>query len=70
MSHISGDYTYQFVRLEPFYDNSNKTGMSSLVVGMNCNFQGVDEQSFGTSVTQGAYIDGTTGFMAWTNPIP
>ena len=68
MSHISGDYTYQFVRLEPFYNNSNKTGMSSLVVGMTCEFAGVD--SAGNPVTQSSYVDGTTGFMAWTDPIP
>jgi len=68
MSHISGDYTYQFVRLEPFYNNSNKTGISSLVVGMNCQFSGVDEQS--NPVTEGSYVDGTTGFMGWTDPIP
>jgi len=68
MSHISGDYTYLFTRLEPFYNNSNKTGVSSLVVGMNCQFVGVDEQS--NPVTEGSYIDGTTGFMGWTDPIP
>ena len=68
MSHISGNYTYNFVRLEPFYNNSSKTGMSSLVVGMNCQFSGVDEQS--NPVTEGSYIDGTTGFMGWTDPIP
>jgi hypothetical protein len=68
MSHISGDYTYQFVRLEPFYNNSSKTGMSALVVGMNCQFSGVDEQS--NPVTESSYVDGTTGFIAWTDPIP
>ena len=61
MSHISGDYIYQFVRLEPFYNNSNETGISALVVGMNCQFSGVDEQS--NPVVQSAYIDGTTGFV-------
>jgi hypothetical protein len=60
MSHISGDYNYTFVRLEPFYNNSNETGISALVVGMNCQFSGVDEQS--NPVVQSAYIDGTTGF--------
>ena len=59
MSHISGTYTYDFVRLEPFFDNSNKTGCSSLVVGMNCTFSGID--GFGHAITEGAYIDGTTG---------
>ena len=68
MSHISGDYNYQFVRLEPFYNNSSKTGISALVVGMSCGFSGVDEQS--NPVTQSAYIDGTSGFMGWTDPIP
>jgi len=68
MDHISGDYTFDFVRLEPFYNNSNKTGVSALVVGMNCNFSGTD--TFGHPVTQGAYVDGTTGFTAWTDPIP
>ena len=63
MSHISGTYTYDFVRLEPFYNNSNKTGVSSLVVGMSCQFSGVDEQS--NPVTEGSYIDGTTGFIEW-----
>ena len=67
MSHISGDYSYEFVRLEPFYNNSNKTGISSLVVGMNCQFSGVDEQS--NPVTQSAYIDGTTGFFEYV-PTP
>jgi hypothetical protein len=60
MSHISGTYTYDFVRLEPFFTNSAKTGISSLVVGMNCQFSGVD--AFDNPVTEGAYIDGTTGF--------
>jgi hypothetical protein len=63
MSHISGDYNYTFVRLEPFYNNSNKTGISSLVVGMTCQFSGVDEQS--NPVTESSYIDGTTGFVEY-----
>jgi len=60
MSHISGTYTYDFVRLEPFFTNSAKTGISSLVVGMGCQFSGVD--SLDNPVTEGAYVDGTTGF--------
>ena len=68
MSHISGTYTYDFVRLEPFFNNSAKTGVQSLVVGMNCQFSGVD--ALDNPITEGAYIDGTTGFMGWTNPIP
>ncbi len=67
MSHISGDYNYQFVRLEPFYNNSNQTGISALVVGMSCQFSGVDEQA--NPVTQSAYIDGTTGFVEYV-PTP
>ena len=59
MSHIAGTYTYDFVRLEPFFNNSNKTGISALVVGMNCQFSGTNE--FGSLTTEGAYIDGTTG---------
>ena len=59
MSHISGTYTYDFVRLEPFFNNSNKTGISSLVVGMNCQFSGTNE--FGSPTTESAYTDGTTG---------
>jgi len=59
MSHISGTYTYDFVRLEPFFNNSNKTGISALVVGMNCQFSGTNE--FGSLTTESAYIDGTTG---------
>ena len=59
MSHIFGTYAYNFVRLEPFYNNSNKTGISSLVVGMACNFNGTD--GFGHSTTESSYIDGTTG---------
>ena len=68
MSHISGTYTYDFVKLEPFFNNSAKTGIQSLVVGMNCQFNGVDTR--GNPITEGAYIDGTTGFMGWTDPIP
>jgi len=67
VSHISGDYSYSFVRLEPFYNNSNETGISSLVVGMNCQFSGVDQQS--NPVVQSAYIDGTTGFVEYV-PTP
>jgi len=67
MSHISGAYTYEFVRLDPFYNNSNKTGISSLVVGMSCQFSGVDELA--NPVTQSAYIDGTTGFVEYV-PTP
>ena len=63
MSHISGTYTYDFVRLEPFFNNSNKTGVSSLVIGMTCQFSGIDEVS--TPVTESAYIDGTTGFVEY-----
>jgi len=63
VSHISGTYTYDFVRLEPFFNNSNKTGVSSLVVGMTCQFSGVNE--FSTPVTESAYIDGTTGFVEY-----
>ncbi len=63
MSHISGDYNYTFVRLEPFYNNSNKTGISSLVVGMTCQFSGADEQS--NPVTESSYVDGTTGFVEY-----
>ena len=67
MSHISGTYTYDFVRLEPFFNNSAKTGISSLVVGMTCQFSGVDALS--NPVTESAYIDGTTGFVE-TVPTP
>jgi len=67
MSHISGDYSYEFVRLEPFYNNINETGISALVVGMSCQFSGVDEQS--NPVVQSAYIDGTTGFVEYV-PTP
>ena len=68
MSHISGTYSYDFVRLEPFFNNSNKTGCPSLVVGMTCQFSGTNE--FDSPTVESAYIDGTTGFTAWTDPIP
>ena len=67
MSHISGDYNYTFVRLEPFYNNSNETGVSALVVGMSCQFSGVDALS--NPVVESAYIDGTTGFVEYV-PTP
>ena len=68
MSHISGTYSYDFVRLEPFFNNSNKTGISALVVGMGCQFSGTNE--FDSPTIESAYIDGTTGFRGWTDPIP
>ena len=68
MAHLSGTYTYTFSRLDPMYNNSLKTGVQSLVVGLSCNFSGVDEN--GVAAVEGAYIDGTTGFMNWTDPIP
>lgn len=68
MSHLSGTYTYTFSRLEPMYNNSLETGCQSLVVGMNCIFSGVDAN--GIPATEGSYIDGTTGFLGWTDPIP
>ena len=68
MAHLSGTYTYTFSRLDPMYNNSLKTGVQSLVVGLNCQFSGVDEN--GVAAVEGAYIDGTTGFTNWTDPIP
>ena len=67
MSHISGTYSYSFSRLEPMYDNSLKTGCTSLVVGLSCNFSGVDQNDI--LVTEGAYIDGTSGFVEYV-PAP
>ena len=67
MSHLSGTYTFSFSRLEPMYDNSLKTGCQSLVVGMNCQFSGVDDNDVPVNV--GSYIDGVTGFTNWTDPI-
>jgi len=67
MAHLSGTYTYTFSRLDPMYNNSLKTGVQSLVVGLSCSFSGVDEN--GVSAVEGGYIDGTTGFTAWTDPI-
>ncbi|MDA7495774.1 hypothetical protein OAL45_00850 [bacterium] len=64
MSHISGDFNYSFVRLDPSWDNSLQTGVNSLVIGLNCTFTGVD--SHDTSVTESQYVDGSTG---WTESI-
>jgi len=64
MSHISGDFTYSFVRLDPSWDNSLQTGINSIVIGMNCTFTGVD--SFDTPVTESQYVDGSTG---WANSV-
>lgn len=60
MSHISGNYSFDFVRLDPSWDNSLETGINSLVIGMTCSFSGSD--SFGTSTTASQYVDGSTGF--------
>ena len=68
MAHLSGTYTYTFSRLDPMYNNSLKTGVQSLVVGLSCSFSGVDEN--GVPAVEGAYIDGTTGFTNWTDAIP
>ncbi len=67
MSHISGTYSYSFSKLEPMYDNSLKTGCTSLVVGLSCNFSGVDQNDI--PVTEGAYIDGISGFVEYV-PTP
>ncbi len=60
MSHISGNYSFDFVRLDPSWDNSLETGINSLVIGMTCAFSGSD--SFDTSTTASQYVDGSTGF--------
>jgi len=60
MSHISGEYSYNFVRLDSTWCDSCKTGINALVVGMTCTFSGVD--SFGNTQVVSKYIDGTTGF--------
>lgn len=63
MSHISGNYTYNFVRLDPTWDNSAETGIQSLVVGLTCAFTGVDSQGNEVNVSQ--YVDGSTGFSPY-----
>mgnify|MGYP000005017746 CR=1 FL=1 len=63
MSHVSGNYTYNFVRLDPTWDNSAETGIQSLVVGLTCAFTGVDSQGNEVNVSQ--YVDGSTGFSPY-----
>ena len=63
MAHLSGTYTYTFSRLDPMYNNSLKTGVQSLVVGLNCQYSGLDEN--GVSVVEGAYI-----CLLYTSPSP
>jgi hypothetical protein len=62
MSHqdFSGDYTYNFVRLDPEWNNSLKTGISSLVIGLTCTYSGTD--SCGCECIESQYVDGSTGF--------
>ena len=60
MSHITGHYVYDFTRIDPYWNNSSETGISSLVVGMTCNFSGQDSQE--VTQTKSTYIDGATGF--------
>jgi len=60
MAHITGHYIYDFTRLDPYWNNSSETGISSLVIGMTCNFSGQDSQE--VIQTKSAYIDGATGF--------
>jgi len=56
MSHISGNYNYKYIRIQPEWSNSNQTGISSLVLGLSCSFDGVD--SYGNALTVSRYIDG------------
>jgi hypothetical protein len=63
MSHISGEYTYQFTRIEPFWCDSAETGVEKLVVGLTCTFSGVDSHENEVNVAN--YVDGTTGFMPY-----
>ena len=60
MSHVSGNYVYDFSRLDPTWNNSAETGIQSLVVGLTCSFTGVDSQDNQVTISQ--YIDGVTGF--------
>ncbi len=60
MSHVSGNYVYDFSRLDPTWNNSAETGIQSLVVGLTCSFTGVDSQDNQVTVSQ--YVDGVTGF--------
>ena len=60
MSHISGNFTYDFTRVETTWGNSLETGINSMVIGMTCTFTGQD--SFGVQQEVMQYIDGTTGF--------
>tara|TARA_Y100000401_G_C8308201_1_gene218197 strand:- start:878 stop:1255 length:378 start_codon:yes stop_codon:yes gene_type:complete len=60
MSHITGHYIYDFTRIDPYWNNSSETGISSLVVGMTCSFSGQDSQE--VAQTKSAYVDGATGF--------
>ena len=60
MSHISGEYTYKFTRVQALWSDSAETGVENLVVGLTCTFSGVDSHENETVVDR--YIDGTTGF--------
>ena len=48
------DYTYTFSRLEPCYNDRNKTGVCHLVVGLSCYCSG---QFNGMDICESAYVD-------------
>ena len=59
MSH-EGTYNYNFTRIDPIWCNSAQTGVGAMVIGLNCDFSGLD--SHGNEVNVSKYIDGVTGF--------
>ena len=68
MSEWSGTYQYSFFKLDPYYSDETRTGVSSLNVGMTCTFTGLDPYSY--PVQESASIEGTTGFWIYYTGTP
>ena len=68
MSEWLGTYNYRFFKLDPYYNDATRTGVSSLEVGMTCTFTGLDPYSH--PIQESASIEGTTGFWEYYTGTP
>lgn len=54
---FSGQYSYNFTRIEPKWNSTEQTGISSVVLGLSCSFDGIDYNE--QPVKLSSYIDNT-----------
>ena len=61
MSDLTGNFSYEFTTINPNWDNTLKTGISSITIGLTCSYSGDDTHN--VAVTDSYYSHGTTGFV-------